>query len=67
MSRHRIMGFRRRLGLSQTQLACRAGMAQGTLSDLENGKRAPWPAAIARLSQALNVDPGELFPHLNKG
>jgi transcriptional regulator with XRE-family HTH domain len=53
-------------GLSMTQLACRAGLAQSMLSDFELGKRQPWPKAKAALAKALRVPESELFPEIKE-
>ena len=53
--------LRRRRGLTQVQVATRAQISQGYLSDLESGKMAvvSLPAAT-RLAKALGVELGEL-------
>lgn len=53
---------RERLGLSQTKLACQIGIAEPLLSDLELGKRRPWPKVKRALAKKLKVDERELFP-----
>lgn len=52
---------RQELGLSQTRLACMLGIAESTLSDLELGKRQPWPKIRKSLSRALGKTEAELF------
>ena len=61
---HRNVVRRRRqsLGLSMTQLACRIGMAQSTLSNIELGKWPAWPKARRDLAQALDTPESDLFP-----
>jgi transcriptional regulator with XRE-family HTH domain len=51
---------RRRLGLSQEQLALDADMKRSYLSDLERGRRNPSVRALGRLAEALNVPPSVL-------
>lgn len=62
MFRNRIREKRQEVGLSQTQLACRIGMAESTLSNLELGKWKPWPKAKRNISKVLGVSQRELFP-----
>jgi transcriptional regulator with XRE-family HTH domain len=62
MHKNLIRKRRQSLGLSQTKLACKAGVAESTLSDLELGKRQAWPKIRKALAEALNVTEKELFP-----
>src|ERR671932_400774 len=51
LRRHRAMA-----GLSQEELAERAGLSRRAISDLERGAhRAPYPATLRRLVQALGL------------
>lgn len=52
--------FRQRKGLTQRQLANRAKVTQGTISDLEVGQRGAYPSTIRRLAQALEIHVEEL-------
>ena len=52
---------RKRLGMSQEDLAHEAGMKRSYLSDLERGTRNPTVRALGRLAIALNISPGELL------
>ena len=52
---------RKRLGLSQEQLALEVGMKRSYLSDLERGTRNPSVKAIARLATALGIAPCALL------
>ncbi|WP_396593842.1 helix-turn-helix domain-containing protein [Brevundimonas sp. R86498] len=49
------------LGLSQEELAFRAGMKRSYLSDLERGVRNPTVRALGRLATALGLEPWELL------
>ncbi|MFQ5423243.1 MAG: helix-turn-helix domain-containing protein [Phycisphaerae bacterium] len=51
----RIRSLRRRLGLTQTQLAARAGVNQGYLSSIERGERRPRPGTLRAIASALEV------------
>src|SRR5215469_12955137 len=47
-------------GLSQEELAERAGLSQRGISDLERGRRhTPYPATVRRLSEALDLPEAE--------
>ena len=51
----RIRSLRHRLGLTQTQLAARAGVNQGYLSSIERGERSPRPGTLRAIASALEV------------
>ena len=53
---------RQELNLSQTKLARMVEIPASTLSDIELGKRQPWPKVRADLSKALGVTQAQLFP-----
>lgn len=48
-----IVSSRKRLNLTQSQVAERAGISRATLVGIENGQRPANPAMIARLAEAL--------------
>jgi len=48
-------------GLSQEELAFRAGMKRSYLSDLERNTRNPTVYALGRLAAALDVPPSRLL------
>lgn len=54
-----IRGERIAAGLSQSELARRAGVPQPNLSTYENGRRAPSEEVRRRLSEALSGRPSE--------
>lgn len=64
---NRIREIRIRRGMSQTQLACRAGVAGSMLSDAERGVRHPYPKMRRQLARVLGVPVDELFPPSPKG
>jgi transcriptional regulator with XRE-family HTH domain len=51
---------RQRLGLTQRQLASRAGMGQGTITKLERLERVAYPKTLRKLAGALGVSPADL-------
>ena len=56
-----VRTLRDREGLSQEELAFRAGMKRSYLSDLERGTRNPSVRALGRLAEALRVAPSRLL------
>src|SRR5437763_2166396 len=49
---------RQAAGLSQQELADRAGLSRRGISDLERGKRrSPYPATVRQLADGLGLDP----------
>jgi len=57
----RVREHRRRLGLSQSQLAEKAGVNQGYLSSIENGDRTPRQDTLRAIAVALGVPEGVLL------
>jgi len=51
---------RQRLGLTQRQLAARAGTGQQTICKLETLRRGAYPQTLQKLAAALGVSPAEL-------
>ncbi len=47
-------------GMSQPELARRAGISQSFLSQLELGRHEAGPGTVRKLAEALGVDPSEL-------
>jgi len=56
-----LRAIRRARGLTQVQLAERAGIDQGTVSKIERGYDQVSLRTIYALAEALNVEPPELF------
>ena len=52
---------RTKAGLTQTELAQRAGLDEATISALEQGQYKPASDELSRLAQALGVDELELL------
>jgi transcriptional regulator with XRE-family HTH domain len=57
----RIRGLREAMGISQEELADRAGMHRTYLGGIERGERNPALKNISALAKALEVDIAELF------
>jgi uncharacterized protein len=51
-----IREIRRNSGISQAELARRAGMARSVVNAYEHGRREPSVAAMARLAQAAGME-----------
>jgi transcriptional regulator with XRE-family HTH domain len=60
----RVRELRKQSGLSQEQLAERAGLHWTYVSGVERGLRTPGLDVIGRLAQGLGVSPAELFASL---
>ena len=52
---------RQRLGLTQRQLASRAGIGQQTVCKLETLRRGAYPITLRKLAMALGVPPAKLI------
>lgn len=61
-----LVRVRKRLGISQYQLAKLSGISEEYLNKLENGKREPRAAMILRLGRALGIAPGELIDETDR-
>jgi transcriptional regulator with XRE-family HTH domain len=55
------------LGLSQEELADRAGLHRTYVGSIERGERNPSLLNIARLALALRVKPSDLMPEVPRG
>lgn len=63
-----VTANRRRRGLTQQELADRAGISIEMINKIERGVSSPRFPNIEKLAAALEVDPAELFsPDLPKG
>jgi transcriptional regulator with XRE-family HTH domain len=51
---------RQRFGLTQRELASRAGLGQGTICKLERSERGAYPQTLQKLALALGVTPADL-------
>jgi transcriptional regulator with XRE-family HTH domain len=56
-----IAGARTKAGLTQAELAQRAGLDEATVSALEQGQYRPAADELSRLAQALGVDELDLL------
>src|SRR5215467_12363721 len=67
MAKTNLPQERRRAGLTQAQLAERAGIARTTIGKLEAGTQLPQPSTVERLAEALGIDPRRLrFEHVRQ-
>ena len=57
----RLRGIRKERGLSQEELAFRAGVHRTYVSSAERGQRNVGLVNVERLAQALDIDIGDLF------
>jgi len=56
-----IKALRKWRGMTQVQLAHRAGLTQGYLSDLESGRRSGTKETLQLIAEKLDVDPSWLI------
>jgi transcriptional regulator with XRE-family HTH domain len=61
---YHIMAWRRSAGVTQLDLAARAGLSRPYLSRLEKGKVDPALSIVRRLAVALNLGAGQLIDEL---
>jgi len=62
----KIREIRQRKSISQLELAQKAGISQSFLASLEAGKKQPSVLTILKLSDALEINPGDLFIRMPK-
>jgi transcriptional regulator with XRE-family HTH domain len=53
--------LRLKRAISQRKLADAAGMSQKAIADLETDRGEPHPSTLAKLANALGVEPSELL------
>ncbi len=56
-----LRAARKRLGLTQEQVAERSGVQAGEISRIEAGKRDPRVSTLERLAKAVELKPGQLL------
>jgi transcriptional regulator with XRE-family HTH domain len=56
-----LRAARKRLALTQEQVAERSGVQAGEISRIEAGKRDPQVSTVLKLAEGLEVSPGSLF------
>ena len=62
-SKHsKIKTIRLLLGLTQTEVAKKAGISQACLSNVERGNREVTVSTLCRISEAMGVPAAELLP-----
>src|SRR5215204_7292427 len=59
---HNIRRLRDERGWNQTELGFRADTSPSIISLIENGKRNPSTATLAKIAEALSVEVVDLFP-----
>lgn len=57
----RLKAEREKAGLSQLELAYKAGLSQNMVTYLETGKRTPNLTTILKICNALEINPSVLF------
>ncbi len=61
MNHARLRSLRQARAMSQRDLAAKSGVAQDTISDLENGTRRAQPRTVRKLARALRTNPEALM------
>jgi putative transcriptional regulator len=62
----KIAALRKRLGLTQRQLADEVGVTESTISNWEQGRNSLiWLERVAKLCRALNCSPEELIDYVD--
>lgn len=56
-----ISRIRRQKGMSSEQLAYQNGISKGYMSDIENGKRLPSLAMLAKIAKSLSASMQDFF------
>lgn len=56
-----LRAARKKLGLTQEEVAERSGVHATEVSRIEAGKRDPQVSTVLRLAKAVEVPPGQLF------
>lgn len=60
----KVQHIRADRGLTQAQLAAKAGISRATLVKIEGGQHQPYPLVVAALARALDVNTGALEPEV---
>ena len=63
---NRIREFRKRQGMKQVELAIASGLSLATINRLEVWHFHPSDGSVQALASALNIEPDEIFPFLEK-
>ncbi len=63
---HRLKTIRKKRGLSQRELAARAGLTNGTISLIEKNKTSPSVASLKSLLDAIPISMAEFFSTLEE-
>jgi transcriptional regulator with XRE-family HTH domain len=56
-----LRAARKKLGLTQEEIAERCGVQAGEVSRIERGKRDPQVSTVEKLAAAVELPPGRLF------
>ncbi len=56
-----VAAWRQHLGLTQAEVARRAGMQQSAVARIERGDSKPRPATLRRLATAMDLHPAQLL------
>jgi DNA-binding XRE family transcriptional regulator len=59
--KHRVRAWREHRGMTQAELAKRAGLTQGAIADIERSRRSPGVNSLRRIAGALKVPAAQLM------
>lgn len=63
---HKIQEIRKKCGITQAELAKRAGISEISIRKYENGDRSPKIETMSKIAEALNVPLYELYDDLSE-
>lgn len=58
---NKITYYRRKLGMTQGELAKKVGVDRTHINKIENGKKQMSMKLVVRIAKALNVTPNDIF------
>ena len=62
----RLKAAREKARMSQLELSYRSGVSQNTIVAIETGKSSPTLTTLIKITDALNLNPSELFSNPNE-
>ncbi|MGN0493244.1 MAG: helix-turn-helix domain-containing protein [Acutalibacteraceae bacterium] len=63
---NRLLNIRKKTGLTQAELAEKAGLSDRTYADIERGTVNMRTETLLRICNALNITPNDIFTDINK-
>ena len=66
MTTNRVREYRNKQNMTQFELAKKSNITPGDISQMETGKKYPFPNWRKRLSEALEIEEKVLFPNIDE-